>query len=86
MNASLLSCTCSNVFQDDAYGQGQRVHVLGRLGWSCTTCGTVRATREAPRSRSVQFDADRAIAIANPLAAEGRVRTRRSGGSTWRAG
>lgn len=42
MRGSLFSCTCSNIFQDDSYGEGQRVHVLGPSGWSCTTCGRLK--------------------------------------------
>lgn len=43
MSARLLSCLCHNIFQDEAYGPGQRVHTLGTLGWSCTTCGNLKS-------------------------------------------
>lgn len=51
MSPRLLSCTCSNIFQDDAYGPGQRVHTLGRLGWSCTTCGSLKPAEGIPAGR-----------------------------------
>lgn len=50
MNVRLFPCTCSNIFQDDTYGQDQRVHILGSLGWHCTTCGMLVPLEGSDRS------------------------------------
>ena len=32
-------CTCHHQYQDEKYGQGQRVHNIGAKDYSCTVCG-----------------------------------------------
>jgi len=44
MATKIMVCTCSNPFQDKAYGPGRRVHNAGMkdrklLHWKCTVCG-----------------------------------------------
>jgi hypothetical protein len=42
----VLPCSCTNVYQDERYGKGMRVHNEGgkkdRPSYSCTVCGALR--------------------------------------------
>lgn len=45
----ILPCTCYHAFQNQYYGQGQRVHNFtpkgytnGKPGWRCTVCARVK--------------------------------------------
>lgn len=42
MGASIKKCTCEHVFQDRVYGNGRRVHTIGKDHTTCTVCGTIK--------------------------------------------
>jgi hypothetical protein len=47
VRSSIMTCTCSHVYQDMKYGKQKRVHsrrVKGRspLGWRCSVCGATK--------------------------------------------
>jgi hypothetical protein len=39
MSVKLISCKCTNKFQDQKYGQTKRIHNSTTKGWRCTVCG-----------------------------------------------
>ena len=46
--AKIKKCSCVSQYQDERYGQGNRVHSYaprgnnGSPGWRCTICGDVK--------------------------------------------
>lgn len=35
----VTSCDCKHAYQDKNYGQGKRVHNIGKAAYRCTVCG-----------------------------------------------
>lgn len=48
MRGAVIPCDCYSRYQDQTYGQGQRVHNYAKAhptksgGWRCTVCGKLK--------------------------------------------
>lgn len=38
----VIGCHCSHPYQDEVYGNGQRVFNGMKAGWSCSVCSTFK--------------------------------------------